>query len=84
MSDDQPDRHDASTLQEDGVSSETRHVLVPVGTHVVRVPSRVSAHLQSMRDEEIPALDGTRVWIGHSEAGLELHLGDVDRSTLED
>ncbi len=56
---------------------------VPVGQQVVQVSPELASFLRSASSDWPLELVGTRVWIDRRKEGLDVHLGDVDRSTLE-
>lgn len=72
--------------EEGGHSEQMRpdnYVNVPVGQQAVQVSPELASFLRSTNADRPPELVGTRVWINRRREGLDLHLGDVDRSTLD-
>jgi hypothetical protein len=69
----------------DNVSTSTAPTnTLSIGTHTIKVPAEVAAYLQALLGQERPILDGTRVWMQRKKGAFLLHLGDVDRGSLED
>jgi hypothetical protein len=60
------------------VPGEKEEVDLPIGTHCIKVPPHVAQYLWSLAAQEVPHLDGTRVWFQNNKGRLVLHLGDVD------
>ena len=57
-------------------------VEVPIGIHVVALPSGVARRLVDVDIGDV-RLYGTRVWLNRKDHQLIVHMGDIDDSTQE-
>jgi hypothetical protein len=70
--------------QERSPEPTVERIDLPIGTHVVNVPQRVTDYLRSLGADRTPLLSGTRVWLRSDNDKLVLHLGDVELGAVDE
>ena len=64
----------------DQPTSATR---IPLGPQVLQVPPSVTEYLLGL-GLGAARLDATQMWFSHSKGRIELHVGDIDISSVSD